>query len=104
MQAYVFKSSSTDCAAFLENSGDMDVKIQFQNIWYQLPPKSISILPGCKNVAFNTAKVQIKCTIHTYYSIHFVETPLFAVFSFWTSFFDIYSLYKGVFGYTGEPW
>ncbi|XP_057446313.1 beta-galactosidase 16-like [Lotus japonicus] len=58
-QAYVFKSSSTDCAAFLENSGDMDVKIQFQNIWYQLPPKSISILPGCKNVAFNTAKVTV---------------------------------------------
>ncbi|ESW09438.1 hypothetical protein PHAVU_009G127500 [Phaseolus vulgaris] len=56
--AYVFKSSSTECAAFLENNADRSVTIQFQNTPYQLPPKSISILPDCKNVAFNTAKVR----------------------------------------------
>ncbi|XP_027358432.1 beta-galactosidase 16-like [Abrus precatorius] len=56
-EAYIFKRSSTECAAFLENSEDRIVTIQFQNIPYQLPPKSISILPDCKNVAFNTAKV-----------------------------------------------
>ncbi|XP_020212974.1 beta-galactosidase 16 [Cajanus cajan] len=55
--AYVFKRSSIECIAFLENSGDRSVTIQFQNIPYQLPRKSISILPDCKNVAFNTAKV-----------------------------------------------
>ncbi|RDY08363.1 Beta-galactosidase 16 [Mucuna pruriens] len=55
--AYVFKRSSTECAAFLENSGGRSVTIQFQNIPYQLPRKSISILPDCKNVVFNTAKV-----------------------------------------------
>ncbi|TKY74250.1 Beta-galactosidase 16 [Spatholobus suberectus] len=55
--AYVFKRSSIECAAFLENSEDRSVTIQFQNIPYQLPPKSISILPDCKHVAFNTAKV-----------------------------------------------
>ncbi|CAK8567384.1 unnamed protein product [Lathyrus sativus] len=58
-QAYVFKSSS-ECAAFLENSGPGDVTVQFQNIPYQLPGKSISILPGCKNVVFNTGKVSIQ--------------------------------------------
>lgn len=58
-QAYVFRSS-TECAAFLENSGPRDVTIQFQNISYQLPGKSISILPGCKNVVFNTGKVSIQ--------------------------------------------
>ncbi|XP_061361865.1 beta-galactosidase 16-like [Gastrolobium bilobum] len=56
-EAFVFKKSSTECAAFLVNSEDRDVTIQFQNIPYGLPRKSISILPDCKNVAFNTAKV-----------------------------------------------
>ncbi|WVZ20365.1 hypothetical protein V8G54_007687 [Vigna mungo] len=56
--AYVFKSNSTECAAFLENNEDRTVTVQLQNISYQLPPKSISILPDCKNVAFNTAKVR----------------------------------------------
>ncbi|KAG2399825.1 Beta-galactosidase 16 [Vigna angularis] len=56
--AYVFKSSSTECAAFLENNEDRTVTVQLQNISYQLSPKSISILPDCKNVAFNTAKVR----------------------------------------------
>ncbi|XP_073225008.1 beta-galactosidase 16-like isoform X2 [Cicer arietinum] len=58
-QAYVFRSS-TECAAFLENSRNGDVTVQFQNIPYQLPSKSISILPDCKNVAFNTAKVNVQ--------------------------------------------
>lgn len=65
LQAYVFKSSSTECAAFLENNEDRSVTIQFQNIPYQLPPKSISILPDCKSVAFNTAKVKIKRLIYS---------------------------------------
>ncbi|KHN35500.1 Beta-galactosidase 16 [Glycine soja] len=57
-KAYVFRRSSIECAAFLENTEDRSVTIQFQNIPYQLPPNSISILPDCKNVAFNTAKVR----------------------------------------------
>lgn len=64
LQAYVFKRSSTECAAFLENSEKHTVTVQFQNIPYQLPPKSISILPDCKTVAFNTAQVKIKCSIY----------------------------------------
>nr|KYP34212.1 Beta-galactosidase 16 [Cajanus cajan] len=56
-EAYVFKKNSTSCVAFLGNSAHIDATIQFQNVTYQLPRQSISILPDCKNVAFNTAKV-----------------------------------------------
>ncbi|OIV96653.1 hypothetical protein TanjilG_09195 [Lupinus angustifolius] len=58
--AYVFKRDSRGCAAFLENSDAKGVTIQFQNHPYHLPPKSISILPDCKTVVFNTAKVSVK--------------------------------------------
>ncbi|KAK9164253.1 hypothetical protein Syun_005155 [Stephania yunnanensis] len=59
-QAHVF-SSRSGCAAFLAN---YDVKsasrVIFNNMHYNLPPWSISILPDCKNVAFNTAKVGVQ--------------------------------------------
>ncbi|KAH6800010.1 beta-galactosidase 16, partial [Perilla frutescens var. hirtella] len=58
-QAYVYKGEKGECAAFLVNTNDNtnDADVQFQNRMYKLPPKSISILPDCKIVAFNTAKV-----------------------------------------------
>ncbi|MCD9645778.1 Beta-galactosidase 6 [Datura stramonium] len=60
-QAYVFSGSDsgTKCSAFLVNtdSGNKSVAVRFRNLTYQLPPKSISILPDCKTVTFNTAKV-----------------------------------------------
>lgn len=56
-QAYVFQVKSGECAAFLVNKGPKDASVVFQNSPYQLPRKSISILPDCKTVAFNTAKV-----------------------------------------------
>ncbi|XP_008219605.1 PREDICTED: beta-galactosidase 16 [Prunus mume] len=55
--AYVFKVLSGECAAFLVNKGPKHATVLFQESSYQLPPKSISILPDCKKVAFNTAKV-----------------------------------------------
>ncbi|XP_027368337.1 beta-galactosidase 16-like [Abrus precatorius] len=58
-QAYVFKRNATECAALLENSANREATVQFQNVTYQLPPQSFSILPDCKNVAFNTAKVSV---------------------------------------------
>ncbi|KAM3360953.1 beta-galactosidase 16 [Capsicum galapagoense] len=68
-EAYVFSGDSgTKCAAFLvnrDNSGE-SVTVQFQNLTYQLPPKSISILPDCKIVAFNTAKVSTQVNTRTY--------------------------------------
>lgn len=54
------------CAAFLVNQDKSKSTVQFLNSSYLLSPKSISILPDCKNVAFNTAKVRsyIKTIIH----------------------------------------
>ncbi|KAJ8763332.1 hypothetical protein K2173_002215 [Erythroxylum novogranatense] len=60
-QAHVFSSDSGDCAAFLSNYNHGSTKrVRFNNILYSLPPWSISILPDCKNVVFNTAQVKQK--------------------------------------------
>ncbi|OIW02452.1 hypothetical protein TanjilG_05045 [Lupinus angustifolius] len=61
-EAYVFGMNSTkdQCAAFLENNDLSEATIQFRNVTYKLPPKSISILPRCKKVVFNTANVSTK--------------------------------------------
>ncbi|KAI8533042.1 hypothetical protein RHMOL_Rhmol11G0265300 [Rhododendron molle] len=60
-QAHVFSSESGDCAAFLSNYHiQTDARIRFNNMYYDLPPWSISILPDCKNVVFNTAKVGVQ--------------------------------------------
>lgn len=57
-EADVFEDPSGVCAAFLANMDDKDDKIvQFRNVSYNLPAWSVSILPDCKNVVFNTAKV-----------------------------------------------
>ncbi|EYU31167.1 hypothetical protein ABFS82_08G239400 [Erythranthe guttata] len=60
-QASVYSSESGDCAAFLSNYDTAtEARVMFNNIHYSLPPWSISILPDCKNVAFNTAKVGVQ--------------------------------------------
>lgn len=57
MQAYVYEGQG-NCAAFLSNFElTSAVRVVFNNRHYKLPPWSISILPDCKNVVFNTAKV-----------------------------------------------
>ncbi|XP_070056012.1 beta-galactosidase 16 isoform X3 [Nicotiana tomentosiformis] len=57
-EAYVFSGDSGACAAFLVNiDNTKSVLVQFQNSSYELPRQSISILPDCKTVSFNTAKV-----------------------------------------------
>ncbi|KAL4559406.1 hypothetical protein LXL04_031544 [Taraxacum kok-saghyz] len=56
-QAYVYEGNG-NCAAFLSNfETEFAVRVLFRNRHYKLPPWSISILPDCKNVVFNTAKV-----------------------------------------------
>ncbi|KAF3324538.1 Beta-galactosidase 2 [Carex littledalei] len=53
----VFKSSS-GCAAFLGNfDWTAHLNVTFNGIQYDLPPWSISILPDCKTVVYNTARV-----------------------------------------------
>ncbi|XP_065880774.1 beta-galactosidase 16-like [Euphorbia lathyris] len=57
-EAFVFRGNSGECAAFLANyNWRRNARIFFQNRSYDLPPKSISILPDCETITFNTAKV-----------------------------------------------
>ncbi|XP_038709299.1 beta-galactosidase 16-like [Tripterygium wilfordii] len=63
-EAYVFSGNSGGCAAFLVNN-DKGITVQFRGSSYELPPKSISILPDCKSVAFNTAKVNVQYSTRT---------------------------------------
>ncbi|XP_016496424.2 beta-galactosidase 10 isoform X1 [Nicotiana tabacum] len=63
-EADVYEDASGACVAFLSNMDDKDDKVvQFRNISYQLPAWSVSILPDCKNVVFNTAKVGCQTSI-----------------------------------------
>ncbi|KAM7250323.1 hypothetical protein ACFE04_022206 [Oxalis oulophora] len=60
-QAHVYTTESGDCAAFLANYDTNSAsKVMFNNMHYNLPPWSISILPDCRNVVFNTAKVGVQ--------------------------------------------
>ncbi|CAN1225850.1 Beta-galactosidase 3 [Linum perenne] len=60
-QAHVYSTETSDCAAFLANYDTKSaVRVLFNNMHYNLPPWSISILPDCRNVAFNTAKVGVQ--------------------------------------------
>ncbi|KAG6776519.1 hypothetical protein POTOM_020032 [Populus tomentosa] len=60
-QAHVFSSGKGSCAAFLANYHTQSAaRVMFNNMHYVLPPWSISILPDCRNVVFNTAKVGVQ--------------------------------------------
>ncbi|PSR99642.1 Beta-galactosidase [Actinidia chinensis var. chinensis] len=61
-QARVFTGRGT-CAAFLSNfDSNSAAMVTFNNMHYNLPPWSISILPDCRNAVFNTARLQIQIT------------------------------------------
>ncbi|KAI3753326.1 hypothetical protein L2E82_25377 [Cichorium intybus] len=63
-QAHVFSSKTGGCAAFLANYHiNASTTVRFRNQRYNLPPWSISILPDCKNVAFNTAQIGSKTSL-----------------------------------------
>ncbi|XLR36476.1 hypothetical protein HN51_045828 [Arachis hypogaea] len=58
VEADVYTDESGACAAFIANIDDKnDRTVEFRNMSYHLPAWSVSILPDCKNVVFNTAKV-----------------------------------------------
>ncbi|KAJ6799813.1 beta-galactosidase 5-like isoform X1 [Iris pallida] len=68
-QAHVFSSHSGGCAAFLTNyNTNSYARVMFNNMHYNLPPWSTSILPDCRNVVFNTAKVGVQ-TSHMQMSV-----------------------------------
>ncbi|TXG47309.1 hypothetical protein EZV62_026603 [Acer yangbiense] len=58
LEAHIYYESSNECAAFLANyDNSADANATFNGVSYFLPAWSVSILPDCKNVVFNTAKV-----------------------------------------------
>lgn len=57
LEATVYKSGS-QCSAFLANvDTQSDATVTFNGNSYHLPAWSVSILPDCKNVVLNTAKI-----------------------------------------------
>lgn len=57
-EAHVFTAGKGSCVAFLTNYHmNAPAKVVFNNRHYTLPAWSISILPDCRNVVFNTATV-----------------------------------------------
>ncbi len=59
MQARFYENPGTKiCAAFLANNNSrVAATASFRGVDYYLPPRSISILPDCKTVVFNTQTV-----------------------------------------------
>ncbi|XP_028113318.1 beta-galactosidase 8-like [Camellia sinensis] len=63
-QAGVYKTGSGLCTAFLANvDSQSDAIVNFNGNSYNLPAWSVSILPDCKNVVLNTAKINSVATI-----------------------------------------
>ncbi|KAL5790993.1 hypothetical protein ACOSQ2_005881 [Xanthoceras sorbifolium] len=86
-QVHVFSSKSGHCAAFLSNyNTESAARVTFNKKNYNLPPWSISILPDCKNVVFNTANVKTKTShvqmLSTNVDLHSWETFNEDIFSF----------------------
>lgn len=72
LEVSVYKTGSGLCAAFLANIGTQsDATINFGSNSYHLPAWSVSILPDCKNVVLNTAKINSVTMIPT-----FIRQPL----------------------------
>ncbi|CAL9757532.1 unnamed protein product [Musa acuminata subsp. burmannicoides] len=64
LEAHVYRTSSGRCAAFLANIDDQsDATVTFNGKPFHLPAWSVSILPDCQNVAFNTAKINSQTTV-----------------------------------------
>ncbi|XP_057795713.1 beta-galactosidase 16-like isoform X3 [Salvia miltiorrhiza] len=75
-QAYVYNGGNGECAAFLVNTdAASDAEVRFQDQTYRLPRKSISILPDCKTVAFNTAKVSSQYSTRTMKPVVKLDSP-----------------------------
>ncbi|XP_020973461.1 beta-galactosidase 8-like isoform X2 [Arachis ipaensis] len=63
IEVAVYKTDNV-CAAFLANiNTTIDVTVNFSSNSYRLPAWSVSILPDCKNVVFNTAKINSASTV-----------------------------------------
>ncbi|KAJ4848912.1 Beta-galactosidase 8 [Turnera subulata] len=65
-EATVYRTGSGKCAAFLANIATSDKTVNFSGNSYNLPAWSVSILPDCKTVVFNTAKINSVTVIPSY--------------------------------------
>lgn len=66
VEAAVYKTGSV-CSAFLANvDTNSDATVTFNGKSYQLPAWSVSILPDCKNVVLNTAKINTAAMIPSF--------------------------------------
>ncbi|KAL2328626.1 hypothetical protein Fmac_022053 [Flemingia macrophylla] len=61
IEVAVYKTGNV-CAAFLANIATSDSTVTFNGSSYYLPAWSVSILPDCKNVVLNTAKINSEST------------------------------------------
>ncbi|KAJ6691579.1 BETA-GALACTOSIDASE RELATED [Salix purpurea] len=66
LEATVYKTGTGLCSAFLANFGTSDKTVNFNGNSYNLPGWSVSILPDCKNVALNTAKINSMTVIPSF--------------------------------------
>ncbi|MQL82322.1 hypothetical protein Taro_014801 [Colocasia esculenta] len=63
LEAHVYRTETGACAAFLANiDSQSDAVVTFNGNSYHLPAWSVSILPDCKTVVFNTAQVNSQVT------------------------------------------
>ncbi|CAO2814443.1 unnamed protein product [Amaranthus hypochondriacus] len=66
LEAAIYKTDSV-CAAFLANvDTKSDATVKFNGNSYQLPAWSVSILPDCKNVVLNTARINSMAMLPKY--------------------------------------
>ncbi|KAK7262331.1 hypothetical protein RJT34_29899 [Clitoria ternatea] len=66
LEAAVYKAGAK-CAAFLANVNSIsNAKVHFRGQSYDLPAWSVSILPDCKNVVLNTAKINSASMISSF--------------------------------------
>ncbi|KAJ7563919.1 hypothetical protein O6H91_03G130300 [Diphasiastrum complanatum] len=65
-EAHVYSNGSSICAAFLANTDSgASATVTYNGQTYELPAWSVSILPGCKQVVYNTAKVNAQTSVVT---------------------------------------
>ncbi|KAF7810784.1 beta-galactosidase 13-like [Senna tora] len=82
-EIWVFgKPESSTCAAFLINNHTIiDANVNFRGRNYLLPPRSVSVLPDCKTVVFNTGRIVSQHNSRTFKKSHLAGINKWEVFS-----------------------
>ncbi|CAA0838630.1 Beta-galactosidase 9 [Striga hermonthica] len=95
-EAHVYSDKGKKCSAFLANIDELShAAVKFRNFTYILPPWSVSILPDCRTVAFNTAKLGVQTSINSHGSdaASYVNDPvnmkeLYYISRNWSAFME----------------